>query len=114
MRNEGEQDPKLYEVYDNYQTLNIDHIPEDHYAKLYSKRLSDEDKEKVTKMFDYFIGTKKYHNYSKDVRPHQNSAFRYMLQLKANTYMYINRDTMAVTNAEDPNAIEFIHFFLKG
>ncbi len=28
--------------------------------------------------------------------------------------MYINRETYEVTNAEDPNAMEFIHFFLKG
>jgi tRNA U38,U39,U40 pseudouridine synthase TruA len=37
-----------------------------------------------------------------------------MLELKADSYMYINRDTLEVTNAEDPNSIEFIHFFLKG
>lgn len=42
------------------------------------------------------------------------SALRYMLELKANSCMYINRETLDVTNAEDPNAIEFIHFFLKG
>jgi tRNA U38,U39,U40 pseudouridine synthase TruA len=37
-----------------------------------------------------------------------------MLELKADSYMYINRETYDVTTAEDPNAIEFIHFFLKG
>ena len=37
-----------------------------------------------------------------------------MIELKAETYMYINRDTYEVTNAEDPRAIEFVHFFLKG
>lgn len=37
-----------------------------------------------------------------------------MLYLRANTYMYINRETQEVTNAEDPKAMEFIHFFLKG
>lgn len=28
--------------------------------------------------------------------------------------MYINRETFDVTDSSDPNAIEFIHFFLKG
>ena len=37
-----------------------------------------------------------------------------MKVLKANEYMYVNRDTMDITNAEDPRAIEFVHFFLKG
>jgi tRNA U38,U39,U40 pseudouridine synthase TruA len=42
------------------------------------------------------------------------AAIRFMIELKADTYMYINRDTYEVTNAEDPRAIEFVHFFLKG
>ena len=37
-----------------------------------------------------------------------------MLELTADDYMYINRDTYEVTNKEDPNALEFVHFFLKG
>ena len=39
---------------------------------------------------------------------------RYMLELKAHNYMYINRDTLDVTDESDPKAIQFIHFFLKG
>jgi tRNA U38,U39,U40 pseudouridine synthase TruA len=42
------------------------------------------------------------------------SAIRFMLELKADTFMYINRDTYEVTTAEDPNSMEFVHFFLKG
>lgn len=42
------------------------------------------------------------------------SAIRFMLELKADSFMYINRDTFEVTTAEDPNSMEFIHFFLKG
>ena len=61
-----------------------------------------------------FLGTKKYLNYSKEVKPHQTQAMRYMLELKADSYMYINRDTLDVTTEEDPKAIQFIHFFLKG
>ena len=42
------------------------------------------------------------------------ACLRYMLELTANDYIYINRNTLEVTNAEDPDAIEFIHFFLRG
>ena len=28
--------------------------------------------------------------------------------------MYVNRDTLAVTDASDTNAIEFVHFYLQG
>ena len=37
-----------------------------------------------------------------------------MLELTANDYIYINKKTFEVTNEQDPDAIEFIHFFLKG
>ena len=37
-----------------------------------------------------------------------------MKRLKADTFMYINKDTLDVTDKDDPNSIEFIHFFLKG
>jgi tRNA pseudouridine38-40 synthase len=65
-------------------------------------------------LFGLFIGTKKYHNLAKDIRPHQTAALRYMKRLKADTFMYINKDTLDVTDKDDPNSIEFIHFFLKG
>ena len=37
-----------------------------------------------------------------------------MIELSANDYMYVNQDTLEVTNAEDPKALEFVHFYLKG
>lgn len=94
--------------------MNIDHVPEDHYEKLYRHRLSEDDKTRLIKLFDMFIGTHKYHNYSKEVKPHQTTAMRYMIELRANSFMYINRETFDVTDASDPNALEFVHFFLKG
>jgi len=84
---------------------NIDHIPASHYETLYRHRLTQEDKERVQRLFGMFLGTKKYHNYSKEVKPHQTQAMRYMLELKADSYMYINRDTLDVTTEEDPKAI---------
>lgn len=39
---------------------------------------------------------------------------RFMIELTADDYMYINRDTYEVTTADDPKSIEFVHFFLKG
>jgi hypothetical protein len=60
------------------------------------------------------LGSKKYHNYTREVKPSSNAALRYMLELNAKDFMYVNRDTLAVSTKEDPNAIEFLHFFLKG
>ena len=67
--------------------MNIDHIPPEHFETLYSYRISENDKERVKKLFSQFLGTKKYHNYSKEVRTHQMSALRYMLELKDDSCM---------------------------
>ena len=37
-----------------------------------------------------------------------------MIDLTANDYMYVNRDNFTVTDSEDPRALEFVHFYLKG
>ena len=37
-----------------------------------------------------------------------------MIELECNDFMYINRETYEVTDESDPNALEFIHFYLKG
>ena len=37
-----------------------------------------------------------------------------MIELSANDYMYVNQENFEVTNAEDPLALEFVHFYLKG
>lgn len=65
-------------------------------------------------MFNQFLGTRKYHNYTREVKPSSNAALRYMLELSCNDFMYVNKNTLEVSNKEDPDAIEFIHFFLKG
>lgn len=65
-------------------------------------------------MFEKFLGTKKYHNYTKNVQPHETGAMRYMLKLESNEYVYMNKNTFELTNAEDKDGIEFVHFFLKG
>ena len=83
--------------------------------RLYGYRLSDEQKAKVHKTFkETFEGTRKYHNYTRDQDPSQNAAKRYMLELTANDYMHVNYKTFEVTDASDPDALEFVHFFLKG
>jgi tRNA pseudouridine(38-40) synthase len=96
---------QLYENPEAYLHVNIDHIPEEHYEKLYSYRLSEVDKERVQKIFKMFLGSKKYHNFSKEVKPHQTQAMRFMVELSANDYMYINRDTLEVTDESDPKSI---------
>lgn len=83
--------------------------------KVYGYRLPEDRKELVHKTFrDTFEGTKKYHNYTKDLEPSKEAAKRYMLELRANDYMYVNSKDFSMTNAEDPDALEFVHFYLRG
>ena len=42
------------------------------------------------------------------------AAQRYMMEMDASEFMYVNRDTLEVTNKEDKRALEFIRFYLKG
>lgn len=42
------------------------------------------------------------------------TAQRFMMILEASDFMYVNYETNEVTNKDDPKAIEFLHFFLKG
>lgn len=69
----------------------------------------------VNKLFiETFEGTKKYHNYTKDMDPEKEAAKRYMLELKASDYMYVNTKTLEVTEHSDKDALEFVHFYLRG
>lgn len=82
---------------------------------LYATRLTEAQREELHQLFKTtFAGTKKYHNYTRDMRPHQNASQRFMIELRANDYMYVNQDTFEVTDASDPRALEFVHFYLKG
>lgn len=65
-------------------------------------------------MFESFLGTKKYHNYTKDIKATEMTAMRFMMELSANEFMYVNKNTCSVTDATDPDSIEFVHFHLKG
>ena len=77
--------------------------------------MSEEQRTKLHETFkDTFMGTKKYHNYTRDMDPNKNAANRFMLELTANDFMYVNYKTFDVTDASDPEALEFVHFFLKG
>ena len=37
-----------------------------------------------------------------------------MMKMTANEFMYVNRDTLVVTEASDARAIEFVRFYLQG
>lgn len=65
-------------------------------------------------MWSSFVGTHKYHNYTRDVKSHQTAAQRYMTEMKADKFMYVNTNTFQVTEKGDPDALEFIHFRLNG
>ena len=93
---------------------NIDHITSDRIDEMYKTRLCDEVKTQLHELWSSFTGTKKYHNFTKDVKPHENQAARYMMRMTANEFMYVNRETFAVTDEADENAIEFVRFYLQG
>lgn len=92
----------------------ISHLSEDRQNQLYKFRLSPEQKEHLQKLFQGFKGTKNYHNYTKDVKASEMTANRNMMELDASEFMYINTNDLTVSNCEDENALEFVHFFLKG
>lgn len=93
---------------------NIDHIATDTFDAMYKYRLTDEQKERLHNLWAAFEGTKKYHNFTKDIKSHETAACRYMMKMTANEFMYVNRESFAVTQADDENAIEFVRFYLKG
>jgi tRNA U38,U39,U40 pseudouridine synthase TruA len=42
------------------------------------------------------------------------AAQRFMMEMEASEYRYVNRHTLKVTDSEDPEGIEFVRFYLKG
>ena len=113
MTNEGD----ARDGQENHLQRNIDHLLKNEYFvnQIYGHRLSDERRKEVHKLFvETFEGTKKYHNYTKDMDPEKEAAKRYMLELKAEDYMYVNTKTLEVTDKDDKDALEFVHFYLRG
>ena len=68
----------------------------------------------MQKHWKSFLGTHKYHNYTKDVKSHMMAAQRFMIEMEASEFRYVNRKTFKVTEASDPDGIEFVRFYLKG
>ena len=93
---------------------NIDHISQEKVDQMYATRLSEEQKQSLHDLWANFKGTKKYHNYTKEIKPHEAAACRYMMNMTANEYMYVNKNTLKVTDESDTDAIEFVRFYLKG
>ena len=42
------------------------------------------------------------------------AANRYMMEMTANEFIYVNQNSFEVTDSSDPAAIEFVRFYLKG
>ena len=99
---------------DKFVLKDISHITDATVSKMYATRLTAEQRESVNALFKTFLGTKKYHNYTKDIKASEMAAMRFMMELTADRFMYVNQHTCDVTTAEDPQAIEFVHFELKG
>lgn len=83
-------------------------------TKMYTTRLSEEQRANIKDMWKSFEGTHKYHNYTKDVKATETACQRFMIEMDASKYIYINTKSFAVTNAEDEDSLEFVHFYLKG
>ena len=81
---------------------------------MYATRLSAEEKDALQELWASFTGTKKYHNYTKEIKPHEAAACRYMMKMTANEFMYVNRRSFQVSEAADPEALEFVRFYLQG
>lgn len=86
---------------DNIADRNIDHLSEETIDQMYRNRLTDEEKQTVAEMWKSFEGTKKYHNYTKELKSHEMASQRYMMEMDANEFMYVNRDSFEVTDAAD-------------
>ena len=61
----------------------------------------DDEKQRIVTLFNLFLGTKKYHNYTRDTKAHDMKCQRCMFDLKCSEYMYINRDTLEVSKETD-------------
>lgn len=68
----------------------IDHISQEVMDKMYSTRMTPEEKEAVHALWKTFEGTRKYHNYTKEIKPHEAAACRYMMEMTANEFLYVN------------------------
>lgn len=111
LANEGD----TFDDQEKYMGRDISHISQDDIESLYKTRLTAEQRIEVHDLFkNTFNGTKKYHNFTRDMRPDKMASQRFMIELTANDYMYVNKDTLQVTDENDPRALEFIHFYLKG
>lgn len=112
MRRANETDEK--EDVDKYLDRDISHIPADRMKELYASRLTEEQRTKLQEYWKGFCGTKKYHNYTKDVKSHMMAAQRYMIDMDASEYRYVSTESFKVSTKDDPTAIEFVRFYLKG
>ena len=57
---------------------------------MYATRLDDDKKTALNELWANFKGTKRYHNYTKEIKPHESAACRYMMEMTANEFMYVN------------------------
>lgn len=59
---------------DKFLDRDMSHISEEMLTKIYATRMSPERKAELSKHWKSFIGTHKYHNYTKDVKSHMMAA----------------------------------------
>ncbi len=59
---------------DKFLDRDMSHISEAMLTKIYATRMTQEQKDELQKYWKSFLGTHKYHNYTKDVKSHMMAA----------------------------------------
>lgn len=62
----------------------ITHLSKESIDQMYQTRLDEETKTQLHEQWAKFEGTKKYHNFTKEIKPHEEAAKRYMMKMTAN------------------------------
>ena len=79
LRQAGEEDE--VENQELFLERNIDHITTEMTQKMHATRLSESQRAEVQSCWKSFEGTKKYHNYTKEIKAHEMAANRFMMEM---------------------------------
>jgi tRNA U38,U39,U40 pseudouridine synthase TruA len=87
-----------FDVVEKALDRNIDHIPKETMEANYSFRLCEEKKAFIKEVWESYVGTKNYHNFTKGLKATEMSANRFMMEMYADRYLYFNQDSGELTN----------------
>lgn len=82
---------------DKFLDRDMSHITPEFLQKIQGYRMTKEQKQALQECWQSFIGTKKYHNYTKEIKAHQMTSQRFMMAMEASEFRYVNKKTFKVT-----------------